>query len=69
MFKAATADTQQEDKVIKRVIDVRNNTAHSTGGISQEKVAEMWKVLEEYLQILGHDSSKLKKLRDAPLLQ
>ncbi len=69
MFKSATEATQQEDKVIRQVVEVRNNTAHATGGISSEKFAEMWNVLEECLRTLGHDASKLKKLRDTPLLQ
>jgi hypothetical protein len=51
---------------MQQVVEVRNNVAHTTGGIPTDKFEEMWKVLVAALTILGRDPSGLTKLLEAP---
>ena len=52
---------------MQRVVDVRNQIAHSTGGITKDMFEKMWKDLEEALLDLGHDTTLLAELRASPL--
>ena len=66
-MKDSSVEAQQEDLVIQSVVKVRNDTAHSTGGITKSAFEEMWRVLEDSLQALGYDTSSLIELRANPL--
>ena len=61
-MKDPSVEAQQEDLIIQAVVKVRNDTAHSSG-IPKSTLEEMWRVLEDSLQALGHDTSALIELR------
>jgi hypothetical protein len=67
VFKDVSPQAQGQDKIIQKVVEVRNNVAHSTGGIPANTFEQMWKELVECMKGLGRDTSKLSKLRASPL--
>lgn len=49
-----------ENKVMERVVQVRNTVAHSTGGFEKSDFTRIWEELEGCLKELGKDAGLFK---------
>jgi hypothetical protein len=61
--------TEVEDKAISKIVNVRNNLAHSTG-ITEEIFLTNWKEIEDAMSLLGLNLKPLRKiLKESPPAQ
>lgn len=63
-MKDQSEKAKVENEVIVRVVEIRNQVAHSTGGINQNDFSTLWSDLEKSIKKLGGNVSLLHDLRN-----